>query len=159
MQLLKSHPALRPEAERLARAILDEVSAEDVAAEVEAELRALDIDDLNERAGTHRGGYTDPADAAWELLQEALEPYVRDLRRRLAAGRDQAAVETLRGILAGLYAVREGDGGGGVLDWAPDFPRDAATEVVGVWRGAGRPLAPAALDVVVPDWAGSIARG
>ena len=159
-QLLKSHPELRAEAERLAGAMLDEVSAGDVAVEVEGDLRALDIDDLNDRAGPRHGGDTDPADAADELLEEALDPYVRDLRRRLATGRDGAAMETLRGILAGLYAARHPDGDeGGVLGWAPDFPRTAAAEVAGIWRQSGRDLPVEVLSEVAPDWAVGIARG
>ncbi len=158
-QLLKSHPEMRAEAERLAGAMLDEVSAADVAVGVEGDLRALDVDDLNERAGPHRGGYTEPADAADELLEEALAPYVEDLRRRLATGRSGAAMETLRGILAGLYAVRHADGGGEVLDWSPDFPQTAAAMVAGIWRNAGRDLPVEVLNDVVPEWAGGIARG
>ena len=158
-QLLEAHPALRVEAEGLARGMLDEVSAAILADEIETDLRALGIDDLNERAGPHRGGYTDPGDAAWELLNEALDRYIQDLRRRLATGRDRAAMEMLRGILAGLYAVRDDEGGGGVLDWAPDFPQEAAAKVARIWRDAGRALPREALDEGVPDWAGGIARG
>jgi hypothetical protein len=41
---------------------------------VEQAVRGLDLDDLGSRAGNHSGGYTSPAEAAWELIEETVEP-------------------------------------------------------------------------------------
>jgi hypothetical protein len=53
----------------MARDLLGEVSFEDVGCEIEGATPALDLDDLNSRAGRHRWGYEDPTEAAWELLE------------------------------------------------------------------------------------------
>jgi acetoin utilization deacetylase AcuC-like enzyme len=156
--LLRAHPELGAEAERLARDQLDRVSVEAIAEDVEAALRALDVDDLNSRAGVHDGDYTDPSEAAWALLDEAVEPHMDDVRRRLAAGMHAEALATLRGILTGLYAVRDGGADGSVLAWAPDWPHAAAADVVAAWRAAGQRLPARLLDRVVPDWAGTMGR-
>ena len=99
-----------------------------VADEVEHDLRALDIDDLNDRAGSHRNGYTEPTEAAWELLQEVIDPFLEDMRRQLELRLDAEALEMCKGIVLGLYRAREG--GDGPLEWAPDFPEEAAVQTV-----------------------------
>jgi len=40
----------------------------------------LDYDDLNARAGKTRYGYAEPSDAAWELFEEALDPFVNEMK-------------------------------------------------------------------------------
>ena len=69
--LLTRHPELSVDAASMAQAMITRVSAEDVAAAVEEAILALDIDALGARAGEHADGYTEPAEAAWELLQAA----------------------------------------------------------------------------------------
>lgn len=69
-------------------------------------LTAPDIDILNARTGRHRWGYTDPSEAAWEILEEAVEPYVSEMKRLLERGMAEAAAKTCRGIVLGLYRAR-----------------------------------------------------
>jgi len=53
------------------------------------------------------GGYVEPSEAAGELLEEALEPFVNDMKRHLEMDlRIRLAV--LPGNLLGLYRVRDG---------------------------------------------------
>ena len=51
--LLEGHPDLASEGEETGRSLLHEVHYEDVAAEIEDEIRALDYEDVNGRAGGH----------------------------------------------------------------------------------------------------------
>ena len=89
---------------------MDEVSFETIAFDVESAILSLDLDDLNNRAGSHSGGYVEPSEAALELLQEAV-----------------AAFETCKGIVFGLYQCRNLTGGD-LLSWAPGFPVEAASD-------------------------------
>ncbi|MBI4604470.1 MAG: hypothetical protein HY721_21115 [Planctomycetes bacterium] len=132
--LLERHPGLRKEAEALARNLLEAAPAEGTAEALAEDLRALDIDDLNSRAGSQRWGYVDPTDAAHELCEEALQPYLEELLRHLELGLEADALETLEGIILGLYEARK-DEGDGCLAWAGDFPLDAAQEALGRWLG------------------------
>ena|SRR2546423_8738072 len=61
-RLLKAHPDLSSEADEIARSLLRQLEYEDVAAEIEDEIRALDYDDLNARAGSHEWGYVEPSE-------------------------------------------------------------------------------------------------
>ena len=78
--LLTEQPALRDRVEALAAARMSAGNRGAVAEEVEFVLRGLDIDHLNGRAGYRRGvGYVEPGEAAEELLDEALLPFLDDL--------------------------------------------------------------------------------
>jgi hypothetical protein len=160
--LLEVHPELAGEAEEIARALLQRVEYEDVAAEIEDEIRALDYADLNARAGRHEWGYLEPTEAAWEILEEALEPFREDMKRHLELGLETEALEICKGLVLGCYRLSE-RAGGDVLGWAPDFPGEAAGHALEVWytgsddpknRKGRKKLPPLPADFLqlVPKW-------
>jgi hypothetical protein len=158
--LLKAHPELKKEAEAIARSWISDVSSEAVADDVEWELGSLGIDDLNSRAGEHAGGYTGPSEAAWELLQEAIAPIVSEMERQLDLGLERAALETCKGLILGLYAVRERESDG-CLGWAPDFAEEAAGDVLRKWhaRRKGRRSFPRSFTGrKIPEWSHIVDR-
>lgn len=127
--LLTTHPELRAEAEAAARSMAAACSESDVAEGVFEALVALDIGELNARSGNHDGFYVAPEEAADELLAEAIEDYVADMKRQAALGLVDAAERCCKGIVAGLYRARDAKADG-CLGWAPDFPMEAAEAVV-----------------------------
>lgn len=163
-RLVTAHPELRAEAEAMARSTLSEASFLSVADEVESAILALDYDDLNGRAGRHSWGYVEPGEAAGELLEEALEPFIADMKRRREIGLEEEARELCQGILLGLYRLRDG-GGSDIVGWAPDFPAETAGDVLEIWTGEGKkktgpasparrgaPIARAFVDEHLPEW-------
>ncbi len=166
-RLLAAHPGLGAEAEQIARSFLSEASFEAVADEVEDAVRALDLDDLHGRAGRHSWGYVEPSQAAQDLLEEAVDPFLEGMKRQFGRGLASEALEICKGIVLGLYRVRGRDADE-FMGWAPDFPEEHAAWVVGVWRAAGdeekaarqiRPLAGKGpllpkdfVDQFVPEW-------
>jgi hypothetical protein len=168
-RLLEAHPDLAGEAEEIARSLLHEVNYEEVAAEIEDEIRAQDYEALNARAGRHEWGYVEPSEAAWEILEESVEPFRDDMKRHLELGLEAEALEICKGLVLGCYRLSE-RAGGDVLGWAPDFPAEAAGHALEVWyfgtddrqrREARRkqrpPLAPEFLNLV-PKWIPMIER-
>lgn len=159
--LLARHPELSAEAASLAEEMNTRVSGDDVAVAVEESILALDIDALGDRAGEHSDGYTEPGEAACQLLQEAIDPFFDDLRRRIALGAETPATETCRGIVVGLYRVR-GRNADAVLGWAEDFPVEAAAQAVSILSAAGRGTRrwslPSEIQDEIPDWASRVAR-
>jgi hypothetical protein len=143
--------------------MLAEISPFSVADEVEDALLQFDYDDLNGRAGSHSWGYVEPSEAAGELLEEALEPFVNDMKRHLEMGLEDQAAQFCQGILLGLFRVRDG-GENDILNWVPDFPGEAAANALKVWsetsgaERAGAParrrrrLSPAFVREHMPDW-------
>lgn len=161
--LLERHPELVAEAEEIARVTVTEVDADAIAADVEQAVLDLDNDDLDTRAGRKSWGYVEPTEAAWELLEEALEPFLADMKRHIELGFEAAAMATCAGLVLGLYRCR-GKNPDQVLGWAVDFPAETASQAVAMlahesatrhrrtWR-----LADAVLDQV-PEWAAMIER-
>jgi hypothetical protein len=46
------------------------------------ELESLDVDDIFDKSGARRDGYVDPGDAAFQMFEEALAPFLQDGRGR-----------------------------------------------------------------------------
>ena len=74
----------------------------------------------------------EPSDAAQNLLEEAIEEVVEDMKRRAELGLVPAAEALCAGIVQGLYQARDTKSDG-ALGWAPDFPTEHANYVVGVF--------------------------
>ncbi len=139
-QLLDKHPELRSEAEQVATKLVSSFSIEDIAEDVCYRITAIDLDDLNGRAGAHSWGYVGPDQAAHDLLEEALEDLVDDMKRRAELGLVPAAEVLCVGIVQGLYQARDTQSDG-ALGWAPDFPGEEADYVVGEFIRACAPAA------------------
>lgn len=170
-QVLRDLVGARPDiaglAEEIARALLKDVSCEQVAEDVQDAIRSLDFGDLE--AGPEPFGYTEPAEAAWQALEEALQPFVEDLKRRIELGLETEVLEVCKGIVLGLYGLREDDSHE-LLACAPDFPASAAAEALSAWRSTprksgretpvrGRPEFPGAfVRNCVPGWQAIVDR-
>jgi hypothetical protein len=129
-ELLAARPDLRELAETHAVRLMSTEDRLAMAARVADTLRGLDIEELNGRAGYHRGrGYVHPVEAADEILDEALEPFLHDLERRANLGMPTATIELAVGILLGLYQCRDGESET-LLEYSPDYAVERATEVV-----------------------------
>jgi hypothetical protein len=161
--LLALHPELLAQAEEIAESTIADVNAAAVSEEVEQAILDVDTDDVGARAGRTSWGYVEPGEAAWELLEEALHPFMEQMRRSIALGFERAATTTGAGIVLGLYRCR-GQNADHVLGWVEDFPAEAARNTVAmlvressakhgrVWR-----LPKTAVDQV-PDWVDMIGR-
>ena len=144
---------LREEAEQIAQELISVVDSPAIADDVESDLLALTVEDLSGRAGRQRHGYVHPADAAQELLEEAIEPYLTELRRLIKLGLKEQAVASAVGVIAGLYRCRDAAEGEFLLAWAPDFPWEMAHAIREELRIAGIVVALQRMDEVAPDWA------
>jgi hypothetical protein len=136
-QLWEKHSELRPEAERIAVGLLSSQSVEDIAAAVSEALINVGLEALNGRAGKHAWGYTEPGEAAMELLEEAIEDRVEDMKRHVDVDMAASAQAVCAGIVSGLYACRKTNSDG-ALGWAPDFPAEHAGFIVQEFLGLSR---------------------
>ncbi|HSB67981.1 MAG TPA: hypothetical protein VLT62_01425 [Candidatus Methylomirabilis sp.] len=167
--LLEKRPELRKDVEAAAELVLGGVSAEEVADAVEDAVGSLDLDDLSSRAGRHRHGYVDPSQAAVDLVEEAVMPFIEDIKRRAEAGQVPAAMNTCLGVVLGLYRLRDKDGDE-FLGWAVESPDVMAGEAIVTFRKAlrakptarGGPQPPASLPAIfretAPGWAEMLER-
>jgi hypothetical protein len=89
--------------ETMAKDLLSAVDAGDVAAEVQAELESLSVEEVWDRAGPRRDGYSDPGEVAAEMIDRALAPYVHEIEQLIGLDMQVQADGLFRGILRGLY--------------------------------------------------------
>lgn len=152
--LVAQRPELKLEAERLAVELLSSVSIDDVAAQVEVALVEIPLDALGSRSGRVRGrGYVHEVDAAWELVEEAVEPFRSDIERRASLGFSHAAATLAVGIVAGLYRVREPEVGTVLAYAGEDAPCELADDVLGLAAKLGVEVPEDVGDDHWPDWA------
>ena len=119
VKLLAAHPELLAEAEQLATELLTDMDASAIADAVAAAMMELDIEDVGNRSGRYRDGYTEPTAAAWEIVHEAFEPFLVDLRKLAELGHISAASTMAQGLVDGLNEL--GDvADDTVLAWAGD---------------------------------------
>lgn len=129
-ELLVTHPDLREDAEAIAASSMSVVDADAVASEVTSALIGVDIWELNGRAGYRPGmGYVHEVEAADELLDEALQPFLDDLHRRARLGHLDAATDLATGVLHGLRDCGHADSDT-LLQYSPDFATERAAEVI-----------------------------
>jgi len=153
--LIAERPELAVEAERLAAELVSSVSVNDVAAQVEHALRGIPLDALGARAGRVRGGgYVHEVDAAWELVEEAVEPFRADLERRASLGSVDAAATLAVGIVAGLCRVREPQMGTVLAYAGEDISSELASGALELAARLGVEVPPGADDEHWPDWTG-----
>jgi hypothetical protein len=125
-ELVAGSPRIRREAEDAARRRLGCVDSRRVAEEVLEAVVGLDQEELAAHAGRTRHGYVEATEAAWMLLERAVEPWIEDIARRAALGFREAARELTLGALMGMSrAVEYAERDGRLLSWAPDFPGEA----------------------------------
>jgi len=153
-QMLKRHPELRAEAEVLALEMITKVNSEGVAEDVVFALEDIQQEDIWGRSGSDQyGGYVDPGEAAYELCEEALDPFLEELKRLLTMGLEAPALAQVQGMLLGLHALE-----GKLLADAEEYPGDGGIYgVLGTWVEASPASADDALlawvDQELPDWA------
>lgn len=135
--LVADNPSISRDAASHSRAQLGEIVIEDVAGDVSAALLALEQNDLANRAGGTRHGYVEPTEAAWQLLEEALKPWLEDIGRRAALGLRDGALDLAIAVLGGLQSVDGRTDEERLLSWAPDFAFEAAHSVVNALTQAG----------------------
>lgn len=124
--MVKNRPALEKDAEALALGAITAVDPEAVAEEVGWQFEGIDQDDLWEHSGHDRfGGYTEPWDAASEICEERLAPFLEKLERLLSMGLMQPALDQVKGMLLGLHRIQ----GHLPLD-AQDYPSESGAYVV-----------------------------
>jgi hypothetical protein len=136
---------------------LKEVDPDLVAGAVQTDLELLRVEDLWDRSGPSQYGYTHPADETWTMIEEALEPSVREVDRYLELGMEEEALKCCLGVLEGIYAYGT-ESESEFKKWAPDDPREAFGWVHRKWEEAckdGRARARMSQELLerCPSWA------
>ena len=82
-QIAKKDKNLKKKITELAEDLFRDVDVDDICETVFDALDGIDVHELWDRAGPKTDGYTSPEDMSVEIFEEALEPFVQEMERRL----------------------------------------------------------------------------
>lgn len=151
--VLETHPELVGEAEAEAHRLLSATTVDDVAAKVSSTLRMIPLEALGARAGRVRGrGYVHETDAAWEILEEAVEPFLADMRRRASLALAGPAAVVATGVVAGLHLVDPPEEGSVLAYAGPDAHGELGDAVLDEAGRLGLIIDPEAPGRYWPRW-------
>lgn len=136
-QLLKQRPGLTKEVGDITAKLKPAVDSEEVAMWVRDELENLEIDDVWERSGEDRYGYTAPYDAADEIMGEVIDSYMLEVRKFEDLKRPDDADAYLAGIIMGLNQF-DNEVESPVKELADESAAAFASTVLAGWKKAVR---------------------
>jgi len=113
-----------------AKKVLSAVDCDGVAEDVFFSLDILDVEELWDRSGPHRHGYSSPDEVAVEMIEEALRPYQDRLEQYERMG---MAEQYCMGVLKGIYRF-EHESQTEFKDWSPDIPAECFGGILDDWR-------------------------
>jgi hypothetical protein len=131
--LLDDDPALTKIVYDIAAKVTANVDADEVMEDVFRALDSLDMDDLNSRSGRTRYGYVAPYDAAREMFEEALYPFIGEMKKNLQRALPSAAKAYCVGIVKGLRKY-EKESSSDIKDWVTDAPGEYIDTIVKEWK-------------------------
>ena len=95
-------------------------------------LDGINVHELWDRAGPNRDGYTSPEDMSFEMFEEALEPFLRDMQRLLSLKMYKEAKLHCMAILKGIYQYEE-ESKSEFKDWATESPGECFGSTLREW--------------------------
>jgi hypothetical protein len=135
--LLDSDPAIIEKAYDAAMRVIGNVDVNAIMNNVYSRLNRLDLDDLSGRAGRTRYGYVEPDEAAWEMFEEALDPFIDEMKKNQKRALPAVAKAHCIGIVKGLQMYGEGSSSE-FSDWVEDAPGEYIDSVIEEWK-KGKP--------------------
>lgn len=158
MRLSDKEGAIRDAVLAEARNVLSEIDLDEIAEDVFFVLDSIDVQDCWNRAGSSRDGYTSPDEAAVELIEEQLQPFLDQAGRYHELGMTEGEATHCRGVILGIYRY-ENESVSEFREWAVDIPIECAGALLTKWRERGQDsISAAAMDEFIrdrcPKWAG-----
>jgi len=145
-----------------AKNLLTAVSMENTADEVFCVLDSIDVQDCWDRSGRSRYGYTEPSEAAVELVEEELQPFYDQAKRYRELGLADQETTYSMGVILGIYRY-EHESKSEFREWCVDVPLECAGYLLDTWRERNRGKARTqAMDEFIrrrcPKWAKYLIR-
>jgi hypothetical protein len=131
--LLDNNPDLTKTIYDISIRVAGDVDADEIMDEVYYALDSLDVDDLSSRSGRTRHGYVEPCDAAWEMFEEAMTPFVNEMKKNQQRSLPALAKTYCIGIIKGLL-MYEQESCSDLKDWVTDAPGEYIDTVVEEWK-------------------------
>ena len=135
--LLDDTPDFTKKIYDVAMKVIGGVDSDDIKEDVYFELDMLDVEDMSNRSGRTRYGYVEPYDAAYEMFEEALYPFIEEMKKNQQRELPILAKAHCIGIIKGLQQY-ENESTSDFKDWVVDAPLGYVHNVIDEWK-KGKP--------------------
>lgn len=132
-KLAASDTGIKKRIAEIAEDLIRDVDIDAICDDVFSTLDFIDVHELWDRSGSSSGGYTSPEDMAYEMVEDALNPFEEEVYRLFDLGMVQEAKLSCMGILKGLYKY-EHESKSEFKDWAADVPGECYGHLLREWR-------------------------
>ena len=132
-KLVASDSRIRKKAEEIALELLGDVDVDAVAEEVLWELESIPVEEVWDGSGRTRDGYVDPGDCAWQLFEDAMAPFTRQLEKCQELSLTEQAKLHCMGILKGIHRF-ETESTSEFKSWCADAPGEFFVSVYEQWK-------------------------
>jgi hypothetical protein len=131
--LAREDTSIAKRIEKIAIEQLREIDVDDITSQLYFELDSIPVEDVWDNSGSTRYGYVEPNGLAWEMFEEALEPFLEELKKYQGLSMDVEAKKCCMDILKGIYKFEE-ESNSEYKDWAVDAPKDFFRSVLSDWK-------------------------
>ena len=161
-RLSENEGEIRDAVQTEASTLLQSVDLDETADEVFFVLDSIDVEDCWDRSGKSRYGYTEPSEAAVELVEEELQPFYDQAARYRELNMPEQEMTYCMGVILGIYRY-EHESKSQFREWAEDIPIECAGYLLTIWRERNHKAADAqAMDKFIrqrcPKWAENLIR-
>lgn len=91
------------------------------------------MEEVWDRSGSTRHGYVDPVEAAWEIFEETLQPFLEELKKYQELSMTNEAKYYCMGILKGIYKFDK-ESKSQYREWSVDAPGEYFEIVLNKWK-------------------------
>ena len=132
-RLCRTEGALRDAVVAEAMSVLTEIDVDPIADEVFVALESIDVQNCWDRSGQSRDGYASPDEAAAEIVEEELQPYLDQIERYRALAMPEQELAFCMGVLLGIYRYPR-ESKSEFSEWSADIPAECAGLLMDQWR-------------------------
>jgi hypothetical protein len=162
VRLAKQGGAVAEAVMAAAKGVLNAVDVDEIAEDVFDALDGIEVEECWDRAGASRDGYTSPDEAAYELVEEALEPFAEQIRQYRKLKMLERERESCQGVVLGAYRYEQ-ESTSAFKDWCQEAHLSCAGNLLDAWRKrTADPSAKAAMDEFIrqrcPGWERELSR-
>lgn len=136
-RLARNSPAIRKQIENETKNVLKEIDIDEICEEVYSALDGIEVEELWDRSGPSRHGYSGPEDMAVEMMEEALEPFNKEVFRYFEMGMAHEAKLYCMGVLKGIYQYDQ-TSRSEFRNWAEDVPDECFGDLLAEWKKRAR---------------------
>jgi hypothetical protein len=132
-RLSEKDPDVARRIEKEAERLFKQIDVEGICGDVYSALEGIAVEDLWDRAGPSRYGYSSPEDMAVEMMEEELAPYNQEVIRFLESDMPEEARLYCMGVLKGIYKYAH-ESSSEFKDWVVDIPEGCFGSLLEDWK-------------------------